>query len=63
MWLTGLQIIKVWWSEPLGMPTRGAFGSRLSQPDTLLKDHQKAIWSGFRRFIIIRNFEGHCHGM
>jgi hypothetical protein len=45
------------WSEPKGGTIPGG-GSMFS--DTLLHDHMNGVWTGFRRFIVIRNGEGHC---
>lgn len=53
----GCQVFKVMWSEPKGGTIPGG-GSRFS--DTLLQDHMSGVWTGFRRFIVIRNGEGHC---
>ncbi|KKY30539.1 hypothetical protein UCDDA912_g09520 [Diaporthe ampelina] len=50
-------VFKVMWSEPKGGTIPGG-GSRFS--DTLLHDHMSGVWTGFRRFIVIRNGEGHC---
>ncbi|POS79376.1 hypothetical protein DHEL01_v202224 [Diaporthe helianthi] len=50
-------VFKVMWSEPKGGTIPGG-GSRFS--DTLLQDHLSGVWTGFRRFIVIRNGEGHC---
>lgn len=50
-------VFKVMWSEPKGGTIPGG-GSRFS--DTLLQDHMSGVWTGFRRFIVIRNGEGHC---
>ncbi|KAL1866349.1 hypothetical protein Daus18300_006813 [Diaporthe australafricana] len=50
-------VFKVMWSEPKGGTIPGG-GSRFS--DTLLQDHLNGVWTGFRRFIVIRNGEGHC---
>ncbi|KAG8160049.1 hypothetical protein KVR01_010686 [Diaporthe batatas] len=51
-------VFKVMWSEPKGGTIPGG-GSRFS--DTLLQDHMSGVWTGFRRFIVIRNGEGHCN--
>ncbi|KAJ0117783.1 hypothetical protein J7T55_001983 [Diaporthe amygdali] len=52
-------VFKVMWSEPKGGTVPGG-GSRFSDT-TLLQDHMSGVWTGFRRFIVIRNGEGHCN--
>ncbi|KAK7749810.1 hypothetical protein SLS53_000390 [Cytospora paraplurivora] len=51
------EVFKVMWHEPKGAPIGG--GSVITE-FVALQDHMDEVWTGFRRFIIIANDEGHC---
>lgn len=59
----GRQIFKVLWSEPKGTAWRAVpFMSQISRIHTYqMADARRAFWVGFRRFIVLRNNQGHCN--
>lgn len=57
------RIFKVLWSEPKGTAWRAVpFMSQISRIHTYqMADARRAFWVGFRRFIVLRNNQGHCN--
>ncbi|ROV92685.1 hypothetical protein VSDG_06558 [Cytospora chrysosperma] len=53
-----IQVFKVMWTEPLGEKTPIGGGSVITE--VALQDHKNNVWTGFRRFIVVGNDEGHC---
>lgn len=52
------EVFKVMWTEPLGEKTPVGGGSVITE--VALQDHKNNVWTGFRRFIVVGNDEGHC---